>query len=349
MNMAGDNTDFNFSDEPGNGEGDDAGNTGGAVVHAGDGDEEGGSTEALDRGDNLTAGTGQEGDPDAVAAAAAAATGTTAGAADPNAALDPDFLASVAGDQPQLVPYARLAELAAQNQKLMGVLEGITSGKFSMSQPAAAEAAAEAEPAFDMKAQIRARNSALLEGDEDKAATIDMAIEEYRNTTLANSVRTSTIAEINQTNQKNQLDSIVADAFGKYTFLNDQTEEFNPEALDEVMMFRNHYVSKGNPLPVALAMAIDKVCPQYIEVDPVADATAVAAAAATTVAGGRDPTKVVRNARAAAAQPPATATAGVANRETIDVTKLNLETMDDDKYDALPETVKARLRGDAIA
>lgn len=338
--------DFNFSDEELEDEEGAEGEEG--QQHAGDdGDDDGDGAEAPDRGDNVGE-EGVEGDPDAEAGEEEAEEEEAE-----EEGADPEFLQSLAGGgkTPQHVPYARLAEVVAQNQQLMQVLEGITSGRLT---PAAAAAAKEEEaaPAFDMKAQIKARNAALLEGDEDKAAEIDLAIEEYRTTTIRQQARQEAMQDFTAAQQKQALDNIVTEAFGKYTFLNDQSEDFNAEALDEVMMYRNHYVTKGDALPVALAKAIDKVCPQYVDGDDDGDAAAAAAAAKAKPAGGkvaRDPAKVVRNAKAAKAQPPETGKAGTANRETIDVSKLNLETMDDDKYDALPASVKAQLRGDAVA
>lgn len=339
--MPGD-TDFNISDELEEG-GDETDTT----THAGEGEGEGDGGEAEDRGDTVAEGTGEEGDPDA-----AAAGGEGEGEGDPT---DPEFLQSLAGEgggKPKVVPYARLAEVTAQNAKLMELLDGFASGRLSAGKAdaAAAAAAADTTPAFDMKAKVKERNSALLEGDEDKAAEIDMQIEEYRNTTIRQAARQEAMADFSAAQQKQALDTIVTQAFSKYTFLNDQSEDFSEEALDEVMMYRNHYLTKGDNLPTALAKAIEKVCPQYVEGDGDGDGDGGdGKAAPAAAAGGRDPTKIVRNAKAARAQPPETARAGTANRSTIDVSKLDIEHMDDDKFDALPEAVKAQIRGDAVA
>ena len=334
-------TDFNISDEV-----DDELHDEGATTHAGEGDGDGDGSETPDRGDEVTPGTGEEGDPDGGEGGEGGE-----GEGDP---VDPELLAELAGEgggkTPKVVPYARLAEVTAQNAKLMELLDGFATGRLAAGKPAAeAAAAADTTPAFDMKAQIKARNAALLEGDEDKAAEIDLAIEEYRNTTIRQAARQEAMADFTAATQKQQLDGIVTTAFGKYTFLNDQSEDYNEEALDEVMMYRNHYMTKGDSLPVALAKAIDKVCPQYVEGDGGEGGGEGAPAKPAAAAGGRDPNKVIRNAKAARAQPPETARAGTANRETIDVSKLDIEHMSDDKFDALPAEVKARIRGDAVA
>ena len=336
--------DFNFSDEELDDENTDDGE---GTQHAGDDDEGGEGAETPDRGDAVE---GEEEEGEAEGEAGAEGEGEEEGEAEGEEA-DPEFLKSLAagGKTPQHVPYARLAEVVAQNQQLMQVLEGITSGRLTAAAPAAKT---EEEPAaFDMKAQIKARNAALLEGDEDKAAEIDLAIEEYRTTTIRQQARQEAMQDFTAAQQKQALDTIVTEAFGKYTFLNDQSEDFNAEALDEVMMYRNHYVAKGDTLPAALAKAIEKVCPQYLDDDGEGEGEGGKPAAGKTAAGkqARDPAKVIRNAKAAKAQPPETGKAGTPNKETIDTSKLDLETMDDDKYDALPAAVKAKLRGDAVA
>lgn len=330
-------TDFNISDETT----DDDSDTGDTTTHAGD---ETDTTEVLDRGDEVAPGQGEEG-------------GDTTTTTDDT---DPEFLATLAGDEggkPQMVPYPRMAEVVAQNRRLMDVLEGITSGRLSIPQPVAAAPAKEAEPAFDMRAQIKARNAALLEGDEEAAAEIDMTIEEHRNTTIRAQARQEAMADFEGRQQQQTLETIVADAFGKYTFLADKdaagqpNPDYNPEALDEVMMYRNHYVQKGDALPVALQKAINKVCPQYIEEDETPEQKELREKAEkeAIAKGGRDPAKVIRNAKAAASQPAALATAGTPNRETIDTNKLDLENMSDEEYDKLPESVKAKARGDVAA
>lgn len=327
--MPGD-TDFNLSDEVTGGEGEDGGENEGAL-HAGDhdGDEAGG--EAEDRGDEVTGITdGGEGEGEGEGSEAAGA-------------LDPEFLESVAGaKEPKLVPYARLAEVVAQNAKLMDVLGKVAGGAPAAAAPAPAEPAA---PAFDMKTKIKERNAALLEGDEEAAADIDMAIEEYRNNTLRAQVRQEAMQDFTASQQKTAADTIVADAFAKFTFLNDQSDEFNEEALEEVMMYRDRYIGKGDALPVALEKAFAKVCPQYV-----GDAGGSETPAGETPAQGNPAaTRILRNAKAAASQPPLLKQAGTPNRETIDTTKLDLEGMDDDAYDKLPEHIKAKARGDVVA
>ena len=324
-------TDFNFSDEA-----EDEGIEGedDTTLHAG---EEAGEEESEDRGDDVD---GAQGDDD----------GNGEGGEGDGEGADPEFLAELAGEggrTPKTVPYARLAEVTAQNQKLMEVLEAVASGRISASQVAQPQQTQEQEPAFDLKAKVKERNSALLEGDEDRAAEIDMEIEEYRNVTIRQQAKQEALADFEGAQQQRELNNIVSQAFGKYTFLNDQSDDYNEEALDEVMMYRNHYMSKGDSITSALSKAIDKVCPGYAGED--AGKPAGSESSASKMSGGRNPQKVLRNARAAAAQPPQTGKSGVANRETIDAGKLDLENMSDDDYDNLPEDVKARLRGDDAA
>lgn len=336
--------DFNFSDEELDDENTDDGE---GTQHAGDDDEGGEGAETPDRGDAVE---GEEEEGEAEGAAGAEGEAEEEGEEAEGEDADPEFLKSLAagGKTPQYVPYPRLAEVVAQNQQLMQVLESITSGRMTAAAPAKEEAAA---PAFDMKAKSKEYSAALLEGDEDKAAEIFEEMENHRNTTIRQQAKQEALQEFTAAQQKAALDAIVTEAFGKYTFLNDQSEDYNAEALDEVMMYRNHYINKGETLPAALAKAIEKVCPQYLDDDGEVEAEGGKPAAGKTAAGkqARDPAKVIRNAKAAKAQPPETGKAGTPNKETIDTSKLDLETMDDDKYDALPAAVKAKLRGDAVA
>lgn len=335
MSMSGgnDTIDFNFDDEPDNLDGDGDPN----AHHAGDDPNNGAVAE--DRGDDVTPGTGSEGNPPS----GVAETGTDA------EVIDPELLAELTGDEAgnRQVPYARFAELHAQNQKLMATLESVAGAfKGAAAPPTASPPAA---PPFDVKAAIKERNTALLEGDMDKAADLDLAILDHATTHARDTAKAEALQEFTEAAQQNAVQSIITGAFHKYPFLNDANPEFSEEALDEVMMYRNHYIQKGNGLPQALQMAIEKVCPQYVDESGVTDAPAPTPAPAATATGNRQPAKVVRNAKADQQQPPALRQGGIANRETIDTTKLNLETMKDDDYDKLPADVKARLRGDVAA
>lgn len=331
--MAREKFDFNITD--GNPEGEDEREEE-EGTHAGDEDEEGG--EAEDRGDAVTPGQGEEGDPDVEGGEG------EEGEEEEEEPIDRELLQELAG-KPNLVPKARLDEVLQQNRQLLEALSAVASTGKTV---AAAPAAAEPDP-FDLKGKLKAQNAALLEGDEDKALEIALEIEQYRLDEATRRAEANAVQKVEARTAKNEADTIIANAFEKFTFLNDQSEDFNADALDEVLIFRNHYISKGDSLPKALQKALDKVCPQYVEGDEEGEdeqpGKGKAAAAAT---GKRDPNKVIRNAKAARAQPPATGKAGTANRETIDTSKLDLENMDDDKYDALPEAVKARLRGDMV-
>lgn len=320
-----DATDFNISDEVT----DEDTERDESEVLAGDEDEE--REEDEDRGDVVAPGQGEEADPDAAGAT------TTEEEAEPEEEIDSELLQELAG-KPGMVPKARLDEVLAQNRQLLEALSAVAGTGKTAAAPAPA---AEEPPAFDLKAKIKEKNAALLEGDEDKALEIDMEIEDYRLAEATRRAETSAISKIEARSVKTRTEAVVADAFDKYTFLNDGSEDFKPEALEEVMMYRDHFFKKGHPLDVALQKAVDKVCPQYASTD---EGEAEGKKPDPTK---RDPKVVIRNAKAAKGQPPELGKAGTANRETIDTSKLDLEGMDDEAFDALPAAVKAQLRGDA--
>ena len=352
--MNGD-TDFNFSDNDDDATGGEVDDT--STTHAGDGDTDddadagGGGDE--DRGDVVTPGQGEEGDPDAAATAAAAAASVDMSA---DQAADPEFLRQLAeqegGDKPPAtVPYARVAELSAHNKQLENALAIAAEALKVAGGGKTPAAATEAAPAFNLRDQVKARNAALLEGDEDKAADIDLAIEEWRNNTLRAQARQEAMQDFAASQEQTAVEAVVADAFTKYTFLSSDSSDYNKEALDDVMMYRDRYLKDGEKLSVAVAKAVAKVAPMYAKAEdlPAAgdlpagevgkDGKVSAAAAAA----------IVRNAKVAAAQPPSTAQAGTPNKESIDVGKLDFENMSDDDYEKLPEAVKARARGDVAA
>ena len=124
----------------------------------------------------------------------------------------------------------------------------------------------------------------------------------------------------------------------QYPEFNDSSEFANTEAIGELVEMRDFFIAaKGMSPAEAITKAAEKVARMYglgaepeviDETKPVDDRTVVA---------------IKRGARVAAGQP-STAAVGVGTRQ--DAAKVNIQTMSEEQFEALPEAEKRRMRGD---
>lgn len=253
---------------------------------------------------------------------------------------DLESLQSVAGDGRGNKLYPRIQELTAENRRLAGLIEQAATRGL----PAATEKQEPAEPAFDMEGKLKARAEAQLEGDIDKIVAIDIELEAHRLKTATAAATAESARTVSVQLQKQRLDDEVGRGFAKFPFLNDENENHNPEALSDVVMYRNRYISEGLEPHVALRKAINKVGPMYAE-----------------GGGGEDPpdntvkktqkSNILRNAKLAQRIPARTSSVGVNGaRNTSSAAKgRSAHGMPSGEYEALSEKEKARLRGDIVS
>lgn len=318
-----------------------------AVTEIEVGDEGGDGTESsvkfgepADRGDFIEGAGGpapdDDGEPDSEPDAdAGAGEPDDEGQAEPSATAKPD-------GPPPTIPYARFAELNAQNKELMELVKSLTgniAGAGKPSEAAETKPAAPETPAFDFKAKVAERTSALMEGDEERAVAIDLEIEQYRNQVLVQQVRQQAtqdaLQQIQKVQQQTQVETIISRAFQANPELDDKSDSFDEAKLDDVLMRRDYYMnSKNMGFVEALTTAIDHVFPGK--------------AAPATKQPDLTAEQIARRRQIMGQQPPVTSHAGTSNRETIDISKLDVEKMSESEYEKLPADVKRKLRGDAV-
>lgn len=231
-------------------------------------------------------------------------------------------------DDKRRVPYSRFKEQNAELKELrerLAVLEGKTKSEVKEEQRQAEK------DEVDVKALIKARNAAILEGDEDKAAELEEKIEAHR----LEQAELRAEARIQLRELKRDVDAVAAKAFEKYPFLDHSSKDANKEAIEEVREWRDFYVSKGDAWPKALQKAVDKVAKTYAKPEKNDDD-----------GDGKKPDKVAekkiesikRNAETKI--PPKTGGASGGDRK-VDVSRLS-----EREFNDLSAEEKRRLRGD---
>lgn len=237
------------------------------------------------------------------------------------------------GKVPAMVPYARLAEVVSQNKQLVNAL--LERGHSVPGQ----EPKEEAPPAFDMKAAMREKNKAIMEGDEDAALEWEEKIEAERQ-------RVADERALQVLNNQRAYES-AQDAANRvvaaYPQLQDDSDQYDEEVLQDIVALRDTYIARG----MKSAEAIEKAAKRLLGDPPSAEDDA----------GDPDPEakrkklakdKVLRNAQAAKRQPPPIGKRGDASPKHGAEADMDPSEPSEEEWDALPEKEKARLRGDYV-
>ena len=130
-------------------------------------------------------------------------------------------------------------------------------------------------------------------------------------------------------NAQSAFETAAADIWAKYPYLDHTNDaQSNPEAIAEVVEWRDFYINRGQSPVEALQNAVAKVTPLYTPVQ----------APAPVVTDGRRQAALARNVAASGAQPPAQV-AGIGNRAA--PPKPRVESQDD--WEKLSETERESL------
>jgi len=322
---------------------DDGSDLGGEEIQVVAKDDADGGDGQEDRGDNFTptADADEAGDgADAIAAGAAS------GAAEADGADAGD------GRRQAGIPKARFDEVNEGRKEALRKLEEAqaeierlkaagASADGTAATPAAAKTAAQTDAAtgpagFDVDAKEQEYAEALYAGDGKKAASIRREINAHLVTEATTRAREVAATEFTARETQNLLAAAVQTAVAAYPWLNTKEGE---EALDLIVAARDQRIKKGMPPHLALQEAVNKIAPKFApEQDPAQGLEEGKERKDTRTAQA-----LVRGAADSMLQPPPVQ-AGIGNRAT--AARIDVESLTDEQYDALPEAEKKRLRGD---
>ena len=147
-------------------------------------------------------------------------------------------------------------------------------------------------------------HDAIYDGDKDKAKALRSQINAELEARAERRAADRAVAEISNREANSRLLAVVGEVVKTYPFLDSAGPNANPDAIAEVVEWRDFYMSKGMAAHEAVAKAAAKVAPGYINGQSEPEKPDVRKQAA-----------LERNAKDAAAQPPANVT-GIGNRAT---------------------------------
>jgi len=236
-----------------------------------------------------------------------------------------------------MIPKARLDEALQKQRALQKQLEELTQA-----QPVVAT-----EPEkYDFESKEIEYQDLLLDGETKKAADLRLEINTNMMKSVAWDLQQQTAQSIDKRiNENTELTALQqkAEQFAEmYPELNENSDKLNQDYLDEVIELRDAFIGRGFEPVVALEKSVNYV----------AKSNNLGETQTNSMAGKKPVDEVAKKRAqvqqkldAANAQPPEMAGESSASRGEKTV---NLDTLTEEEFAALPESTLARLRGDLL-
>ena len=243
----------------------------------------------------------------------------------------------------RMVPIARFNEVNERMKELQTQVAALAAaqGTPQPTQPQVPEQQPPAEPEVDLADLRKKHHNALVEGRDDEAIELQAKIDDEILNRATQNAMNRMAAQQSQREQQAAMQTfqqVVQQIEADYPQLDPKSDLVDPDAILFVRAKRDALMQAGASMTDAVQQASDAAASMF----GFATAPKPTHTAATT-AENRKREALLRNAQAAQAQPPQMG--GTGNRATapqrVDVSK-----MSEAEFEALPESEKARLRGD---
>ena len=235
-----------------------------------------------------------------------------------------------------MVPKARLDEVLAKQKALQKQLDEVNAAN------AKAEEAPE-EYDFDQK-EVEYQNM-VLDGETDKAVALRREIRKAERATLEFEMRQEMSQTVNQDRQMTALQQAANAMEEAYPVFDRNSEAFNEDVTNEVVELRDMFMQGGYDVVDALSKAVKYVVKDHDLDQAQESAPSLAGKAQKSDELANKRAQVSRKLKAADAQPPELP--GESSSMHGDK-GLDLSTMTEEEFAALPEATLKRLRGDIL-
>lgn len=236
-----------------------------------------------------------------------------------------------------MVPKSRLDEVLAKQKALQKQLDDMKAAQVESPD-------APSEYAFSEK-EVEYQNL-LLDGESQKAAALRAEIRAAERAQLEYELTQKMTQTMTQNQQMTALQQAAADLESGFPVFDQSSDQYNAEYTQEVVDLRDAFIIKGDNAVTALAKAAKFVIREYGLDDSYEPTPALASTnkrAVDEVAKKR--AEVSRKLKAAESQPPELSGESSANRGE---RMLDISSMSEEEFNALPEATIKRLRGDVL-
>ena len=235
-----------------------------------------------------------------------------------------------------MVPKARLDEVLAKQKALQKQLDEIN---------AANEKSAEAPDAYDFDAKEVEYQNMVLDGETEKAVALRREIRKAEREQLEFEMRQEMNQTVTQDRQMTALQQAANAMEDAYPIFDRNSEAYNEDVTNEVVELRDAFMMKGYEAVDALSKAVKYVVKDHDLDQTQESAPSLAGQAQKTDEVARKRAQVTRKLRVADSQPPELPGESSSNHGEKGV---DLSTLTEDEFAALPEATLKRLRGDIL-
>jgi hypothetical protein len=233
-----------------------------------------------------------------------------------------------------MVPKSRLDEVLAKQKALQKQLDDMRAQQ----QPAE-----DAPEAYDFDSKEIEYQNFLLDGEASKAAALRQEMRKAEREQLAYEMRQEMAEKVSQNQQATALQQAANDLEANFPIFNQNAAEYDAEITQEVIELRDAFMIQGFGAVDALSKAANFAIKSH-GLEAAATLNAPSAPKAKSVDEvAKKRAEVSKKLKAAESQPPELSGESSANRgeKPIDVSS-----MTEDEFNALPEATLKRLRGD---
>ena len=255
---------------------------------------------------------------------------------EPEAELAEEPVVAEKAAKKPMVPKARLDEVLAKQKALQKQLDEVN---------AANEKSAEAPEDYDFDAKEVEYQNMLLDGETEKAVGLRREIRKAERATLEFEMRQEMNQTVTQDRQMTALQQAANAMEDAYPIFDSNSADFNEDMTNEVVELRDAFIMKGYEAVDALSKAVKYVVKGHDLEQTDEEAPSLAGRAQKPDELAKKRAQISKKLKAAEAQPPELPgeSSSTHGEKTLD-----LSSMTEDEFAALPEATLRRLRGDII-
>lgn len=238
-----------------------------------------------------------------------------------------------------MVPKSRLDEVLAKQKALEKQLDDLRAQK---------QEPGEAPEAYDFDAKEVEYQNLVLDGEAQKAAALRKEIRAAERAQLEYEIGSKIGESVSQSQQATALQQAASELENNFPVFDRNSDQYNEGYTQEVIDLRDAFIVKGENPVAALTKAAKFVLREYdlVDMGETAAAPALSGQAAPRVDEvAKKRAEVSRKLKAAEAQPPEMPGESSSARGE---KPLDILSMTEDEFNALPEATLKRLRGDIL-
>lgn len=262
---------------------------------------------------------------------------TTEEEPEPEAEPEPEVTAD-AEEKPKkpMVPKARLDEVLQKQKALQKQLDDM---KAQQKPPE------EAPDEYNFADKEMEYQNLLLDGEAEKAAALRAEIRKAERTQLEYEMSQKMTETVSMNQQATALQEAATTLEAEFPIFDAKSDVYDEALTQEVIELRDAFIIKGENPVAALSKAAKFVISENELVENTPSLAAASAPKANVDEVAKKRAEVSKKLKAADAQPPELQGEGTATRGE---KALDLSSMTEEEFDALPEATLKRLRGDIL-